>query len=250
MSKEQIEQGSVPADRKFRIRVDAQGPYLVFGRPPLSQQFIVPDGDGASWNFQPGRNFPMKEEPTALCRCGHSKDKPYCDGEHLHAEWNPELTASEHPLLEDAEVFEGPTLSLSDNESYCAFARFCDARGRVWNLVGESDDPAAREATVWEANHCTGARLSAWDNQTQQPFEPRYEPSLGLIEDPAIRCSAALWVRGGIRIERPDGYVYEIRNRVALCRCGASSNKPYCDGTHASVKFRDGLGGEPSGEKY
>ena len=34
---------------------------------------------------------------------------------------------------------------------------------------------------------------------------------------------------------------YEGRNRVTLCRCGASSNKPFCDGSHASVKFDDGL---------
>jgi CDGSH-type Zn-finger protein len=36
-----------------------------------------------------------------------------------------------------------------------------------------------------------------------------------------------------------DGFRYEIRNRVTLCRCGASKNKPFCDGTHAAIKFRD-----------
>ena len=41
-----------------------------------------------------------------------------------------------------------------------------------------------------------------------------------------------LWVTGGIQIERADGQPMEVRNRVTLCRCGASSNKPLCDGTH------------------
>lgn len=36
-----------------------------------------------------------------------------------------------------------------------------------------------------------------------------------------------------------DGFRYEVRNRVILCRCGASRNKPFCDGTHAPVKFKD-----------
>ena len=39
----------------------------------------------------------------------------------------------------------------------------------------------------------------------------------------------------------PDGTEYEQRNRVTLCRCGASANKPYCDGTHVTVHFQDHL---------
>jgi CDGSH-type Zn-finger protein len=34
-----------------------------------------------------------------------------------------------------------------------------------------------------------------------------------------------------------DGFAYETRNRVTLCRCGQSQNKPFCDGAHASIKF-------------
>lgn len=48
-----------------------------------------------------------------------------------------------------------------------------------------------------------------------------------------------LWVRGGIPVESSDGATYEVRNRVTLCRCGRSSNKPFCDGTHKGVGFRD-----------
>ena len=64
--------------------------------------------------------------------------------------------------------------------------------------------------------------------------EPAFEPSIGVIRDGPI------WVRGGIPVESADGFTYEIRNRVTLCRCGHSSNKPFCDGSHSAVGFRDG----------
>jgi len=41
-------------------------------------------------------------------------------------------------------------------------------------------------------------------------------------------------------VEASDGTTYEVRDRVTLCRCGHSSNKPFCDGTHKVVGFRDG----------
>src|SRR6266536_1245907 len=48
-----------------------------------------------------------------------------------------------------------------------------------------------------------------------------------------------LWVRGGVPVEAADGFEYEVRNRVTLCRCGYSKNKPFCDGSHVRTKFKD-----------
>jgi hypothetical protein len=52
---------------------------------------------------------------------------------------------------------------------------------------------------------------------------------------------ARLRARGGIPLVATDGFRYEIRNRMTLCWCGASRNKPFCDGTHAAIGFRDGI---------
>lgn len=240
--------GSAVADKKYRITISERGPYLVFGHPPLTHQFIIPNDCGASWYFQEGRSFSTENEPTALCRCGASHRKPYCDGTHTKVDWDPTLQAAAVPLLDEADVTEGPTLSMTDNERYCCFARFCGADGRAWDLVAESDDPHKRELAIREASICPGSRLMAWDKETGNPIEPHYEPELSLIEDRAINASGGLWVRGGIPIERADGTPYEVRNRVVLCRCGRSENKPFCDGTHAAVKWHDEIEDTPTGK--
>lgn len=251
MGKTTVQPGTVRAEEKFRITILDDGPYLVYGKPPLAQVFTIKNPEGEIWNFQNGTSYPMENEPAAICRCGASANKPFCDGSHMDSSWDARVTAStDEEMLSGAELMQGQTISLSDNEKYCAFARFCDGKGRVWNLVGQSDSKEARETVIREANHCPAGRLSAWDNETQKPFELKLDPSLGLLEDPSIHVSAGLWVRGGIPIEREDGRTFEIRNRVTLCRCGASYNKPFCDGNHVSAKFHDGLKGEPAGEKY
>ena len=73
-----VEPGSEAAPERFHMTITAGGPYLVFGHPPLRQQFMLPNRDGEIWYFQAGEKYSTESEPTALCRCGHSGDKPYC----------------------------------------------------------------------------------------------------------------------------------------------------------------------------
>ncbi|MDD6210838.1 MAG: CDGSH iron-sulfur domain-containing protein [Bacteroidales bacterium] len=240
------------ADEKketFYIKITADGPYLVYGKPTLDQQIIAPNDEGSSWVYKQGKSYEVKE-PCALCRCGESKNKPYCDGAHHNAQWDPKETASRLPILEDADVYEGSKYDLFDNESYCAFARFCDAYGQIWNLIRKDGTREGEELVKHEASHCPAGRLMLRNKTTGEFFEPGFEPGISLIEDPGIKVSGPIWVRGGIRIESADGTSYEIRNRVTLCRCGQSTNKPFCDGTHASMAFRDQLPVEYTGGEW
>src|SRR2546428_568857 len=79
-----------------------------------------------------------------------------------------------------------------------------------------------------EAGNCPSGRLATWkrtaDGRYEPSGEPEFEPSIGVVEDPQMGVSGPLWVRGGIPIEAADGTTYEVRNRVTLCRCGASQN--------------------------
>ncbi|MDR1748342.1 MAG: CDGSH iron-sulfur domain-containing protein [Spirochaetaceae bacterium] len=237
-------EGMILAPEKFYILIEEEGPYLVFGTPPINQQIITMNSDGESWWYREGRSFDNKE-PCALCRCGESHNKPFCDGHHTSADWDPVLTGPEKFDLKKAEMFEGPMIVLSDNQEFCAYARFCDAKGQIWNIVQEADTKEEADLVIREAGHCPGGRLIAWDRETGEPIEPHFEPSIGIIQDPALKISGPIWVRGGIRIKSENGKEYDVRNRVALCRCGKSSNKPFCNGAHASVHFHDGLPDKP-----
>lgn len=215
-----------------KIEITKNGPYLVSGGLPLTEQWIVTNAEGESLEYKEGKRFPAQPQ-YALCRCGESANKPFCDGSHKKVRFDGTETANHEPYASQAETIEGPTMLLTDQENLCAFARFCDPKGRVWNLVLE-DSPAARKLVEHEAGHCPAGRLVAWDKKTGQPIEPKFEPSLGLIEDTEKKVSGPIWVRGGIPVISADGKTYEIRNRMTLCRCGRSDNKPFCNGGHAA----------------
>ena len=238
-TRDTVQIGTTQSDPDVWISVTADGPYVVHGAPPLHTQTIVQNESGNSGGYRQGQAFAVKDG-TALCRCGHSKRKPYCDGSHQKAAVDLAETASFAPLLQGAEEIDGPQVALTDNENYCAFARFCDNGQRIWNEVQMSGQAHAQLA-VEMAHLCPGGRLMVWDRQTRQPIEQAVPVALGLVEDPAQGCSGPLTLQGGVRVESADGRSYEIRNRQALCRCGASSNKPFCDGSHASIRFQDGL---------
>lgn len=220
-----------------RVTVTPNGPYVVAGHVKLAQQIIGTDAEGGSEKWIEGKAYPAQAE-YALCRCGHSRNKPFCDGTHATIGFDGSETASREPYLKQARVFDGPAMRLTDADRLCAFGRFCDPHGKVWNQVRHTDSPQTRTLFVRQVEHCPAGRLVAWDKATKAAREPNLPVSIGVVEDPAQQCGGPLWLRGGIAVIAADGFAYEVRNRVTLCRCGASKNKPFCDGTHAAIKFR------------
>jgi CDGSH-type Zn-finger protein len=221
-----------------KVTVTKNGPYLVSGAVPLNRQTIGTDREGGSEKWIAGESIPAKES-YALCRCGHSSTKPFCDGTHKKVGFDGTETASRAPYLEQAQVFEGPAHSLTDVEALCAGARFCDPHGQVWNQVERTQDPQVRANFIRQVGNCPSGRLVAFERGSDTPLEPKLPKSIGVTEDPSQKVSGPLWLRGGIPVTSADGFAYEVRNRVTLCRCGASANKPFCDGSHLKIGFRD-----------
>ncbi len=212
-----------------RIEVSENGPSLVSGGLPLDELSVEPDASATPCAWRKEREIPAPAE-YALCRCGHSRTKPFCDGAHLRASFDGAETASRAPYLDQAEKISGPTLDLTDAPGLCAGAGFCHRAGGIWDLTPKSDDAEARKIAIEIAADCPSGRLVVWDKQGKA-IEPGHSPSISLVKE-ADGTMGPLWVRGGVPIASEDGPPREIRNRVTLCRCGKSANKPFCDGAH------------------
>ncbi len=224
-------------NKPLRIVVTKDGPYVVQGIVPLAVQTIGTDAEGGSETWVEGKAYPVQEK-CALCRCGHSKSKPFCDGTHAKIGFDGTETASHQSFLEQADIIDGPEFELMDAGALCAYARFCDPNGKVWNQVARTDDAGTRKNFIRQVGDCPSGRLVVRDKKTGKTLEPELPVSIGLVEDPQEECSGPIWLRGGIPVVAADGFEYEVRNRVTLCRCGESKNKPFCDGTHAAIRFR------------
>jgi CDGSH-type Zn-finger protein len=172
-------------------------------------------------------------EQYSLCRCGRSNEKPFCDSSHKQEPaFDGTLTADQGPSAERRESLPGSGVVLTDDTSLCAGAGFCGTRlTNVWELIERTADPEVRARLLRMVQNCPSGRLEARLSD-DAPVEPEFAPSIAVVPD------GPLWVRGGIPIEDPDGFVYEVRNRVTLCRCGKSGNMPFCDGTHDEIGFK------------
>lgn len=222
-------------NNNVKIKITKLGPYIVSGNVPLSEKIITPNGRG--YELKDGRELPQLEV-YALCRCGRSKNAPFCDGSHEIDGFVGDETASKATYEDRAEVLKGYAIDLLDDQR-CAFSRFCHReKGNVWELTVKSDNEENKKEAIKAAGDCIAGRLVATD-KAGKAIEPEYEPSIDIIQDPEKGVSAGIFVKGNIPIESSDGYIYETRNRVALCRCGKSNNKPFCDAKHVSNKYSD-----------
>ena len=221
----------------MRIDVGRDGPYYVSGGVPLERAEIATNAQGESVAWHRTEQLDAAEA-YSLCRCGRSCTKPYCDLSHLDG-FDGEETAEHDTYFQTAQIVPGPAMDLLDARKLCAEARFCDRAGGLWNLIERCDEPEIAALVDEEAALCPSGRYTTTDHETREPHEPELEASIALVEDPKYGVAGPLWVQGGILVVAVDGDPYEVRNRVTLCRCGASKNKPFCDGSHISAGFRD-----------
>lgn len=223
-------------EKACRIKIIKDGPYLVTGGVPLSEERIVPRGNG--YVYERGRELPQAKT-YALCRCGKTSTPPFCDGAHAAAHFDGTETASRDDYSKRATLLPGAGVDLLD-DGRCAFARFCHREeGDAWELAEASDTPHRREEAIRAASECPAGRLTSV-TKDGAPIEPPLEMGIVVLQDSEENVSAGLYIKGGIPIESADGTLYELRNRVVLCRCGASKNKPYCDMQHVVEVFEDG----------
>lgn len=212
------------------IDATPNGPLAVTGNVPLSRRrkLETDQGEPLAWH----RTTVIEtRDRYLLCRCGRSSNKPFCDNSHAAAGFE----ADDHDhgtYAERSAALGGTGLTVRDDRSICEHAGFCGNRAtNVWKAVADTDDVNVRTMVVAMVEHCpSGALTYELDGVDAEPLLPQ---EIGVVDD------GPLWVTGGIPVSLPDGTRIETRNRVTLCRCGASGNKPLCDGSHKKVEFRD-----------
>lgn len=132
------------------IMVRPDGPYICGSDNVVTVQ----DDDG---------NLIAQEKELALCRCGGSANKPFCDGSHK-------------------------------KNGFLAGQEFTDERAE--NIAGQEGELVIK-----------------------------------------VKPNAMLTIKGPVTIFSRSGQSVTTRSKAALCRCGASEKKPFCDASHKQCRF-------------
>ncbi len=214
-----------------KITVESNGPYRVQGDIPLVRKspIMSEHGEPLTWKKEEQIRAPSV---FFLCRCGQSRNKPFCDDSHEDISFDGSEAADTGPISDRESNFEGTGITVKDDRSLCMHAGFCGTRiTNVWKMIQETEDTQIRAQVMAMIERCPSGALSYSVPPEGEVVEP------DLPKEVAITPDGPLWVSGWIPIERADGQPLETRNRVTLCVCGESKKKPLCDGTHKSIAF-------------
>jgi CDGSH-type Zn-finger protein len=171
---------------------------------------------------------------VALCRCGGSNNKPFCDGTHgKNGFKDARLSDGSTDKRTD---YVGKKITIHDNRGICAHAGKCtDTLASVFKLKQEpwiDPDGATGEEVINAIKMCPSGALSYTVDDVEQMVQDR-EPMVTVTKDGPYAVS------GGIEpLDQPLGQGASTEH-YTLCRCGGSKNKPFCDGTHWHIGFKD-----------
>ncbi|HEX6454748.1 MAG TPA: CDGSH iron-sulfur domain-containing protein, partial [Trebonia sp.] len=212
-----------------RIVVADNGPYLITNAAAVRSYL------GESLRVPP---------QLALCRCGASGDKPFCDGSHARSGFSGAKDPKRVPDRRD--TYPGAQVTIFDNRGICQHSGFCtdrlstvfrtDAEPFVAPSGGRADEIARA------VRDCPSGALSlASDGIEARDFADwhgRRQPAVEVSLDGPYRVTGSIPLAdaAGGEIPRASG---SSREHYALCRCGQSQNKPFCSGMHWYVQFRD-----------
>ena len=200
------------------IECKTDGPYLVKDL----EAFANSKGDGIAC-----------KPVMALCRCGGSATKPFCDGTHRKNGFSGARQA--HPASK-RDVYRGKKITIYDDRAICAHSARCsDNLAPVFKYGSEpwiDPDGASVEAIIDAVRKCPSGALSYAVNDVEAPAQQR-PPGITVTKDGPYAVVGAIPLAGQGTGASAGTECY------TLCRCGGSKNKPFCDGTHWSIGFSD-----------
>lgn len=209
----------------MKINIMKNGPYMVYGRIPLNELSLKKDAMGKSKDWYVSKKY-ITGDIYTLCRCGKSKTKPFCDASHSEECFDGKETATDEPYLESSKRTEGADgIILLEKPILCTGAGFCHAAKTIEQAIKKEKH---LDLAKHHCDNCPGGSLTLILNGAV--YEPELDKEISILNERGIE--GPIWIKGGIPVISADGHGYEIRNRVALCRCGKSRNMPFCDASH------------------
>jgi len=211
-------------DRKTpQIMCRPDGPYVLNDFIPRTVDYVQ-NAEGEQYT---------RTVAASLCRCGASNNKPFCDGNHRAIEFTDANTAD--PALNRRNDYVGAKLTVHYNRALCSASENCvnglptvfKSEGEPWIFPDDGD----MEDVIETVKTCPSGALSYSIDGVEYRDQER-EPMV------IVTKNGPYEVVGGIElVDPPEPCEGASSEHYALCRCGASNNKPFCDGAHWDVKF-------------
>ena len=199
-------------------------------RPTENGPYVL-ENAGKLTRIADGRIFEI-EGKAALCRCGGSRNKRFCDGTHTTSGF----TSAKDPdrVPDKRESYEGRELTIHDNRGLCAHSARCtDNLKSVFRLGTEpwiDPDGATGDEIKKTIAMCPSGALS-WSIGGTEYRDRGGEPQI------LIAPHGPYAIAGGVNLEGVEMMEGGTLDHFDLCRCGKSKNKPFCSGAHWEVDF-------------
>ena len=231
---EQLQRALPPA-----IMTAKNGPYLVTNVPTVRTPL--------------GERLPAPPQ-LALCRCGGSSNKPFCDGTHAGNGFSDAKDPNRVPDQRD--TYPGQQVTIFDNRGICQHSGLCtDRLATVFRTDQEpfvAPSGGRLDEIVRAVRDCPSGALSLAFDGADDRYEARdltdwhagRERAIEVTQDGPYRVTGGIGLTDGTGadVARAAG---SSREHYALCRCGQSQNKPFCSGMHWYADFHDPVRGGP-----
>ncbi len=170
--------------------------------------------------------------PAYLCRCGHSNNKPFCDGAHQAKNFCEKREIKEETIQE----YPGKEIHITFNRSICAGAANCvnelpEVFSGKSSTTWITPDNADKESIIQTIKTCPSGALS-YSIDGEHFIDSRSKPKITIIKNGPYMVE-------GIAFKHASKPTHFAATKYTLCRCGLSKNKPYCDYSHAEQGWKD-----------
>ena len=206
-----------------KITLSENGPLMAKNPPNLT------DANGTSIEAKP---------VTALCRCGASRNKPFCDGSHKAAgiSSEPNHTKIRNTPLTYSGVADGVPVTIGYTPVLCTHAAQCQARAAsVFNPNAKpwiQPDGGNLTQILDVIAACPSGALRVSIGDVPEQHMTSCETNIRIEKNGPYHVT-------NIPLDAEFNGAGASHSKYSLCRCGLSNNKPFCDGSHYDAKWKD-----------